>query len=212
MNKKILPIVGVLILIVGAYGAYRVYKHFARLSATPSVQTATGTEQPSAVSSLKDLISKGIAQSCTFSNEGMTGSVYMSGGKVREDFDVTVDNKTMKSHVIVMENTIYNWSDGQTTGIKMAYDPNATPAATSATSSSKGSFDTNASLNYKCSAWTVDASKFTLPAGVTFQTFAVPSVGTTGTTVPGAAPSQCSYCNNLSGDDKTQCLAALKCN
>jgi len=205
MSKKILLVIGaVLLLAVGVW----FYMNSKKAAVSPSTETATGTSQPSTASSLRNLISKGIAQSCTFSNEGMTGSVYMSGGKVREDFDVAVDNKTTKSHVIVMDNTIYNWSDGQTTGIKMTYDPNATPVATSGTSAPKESFDTNASLNYKCSAWTVDASKFTLPAGVTFQTFAIPSAGTTTT---GSSSAQCSYCDSLTGDDKTQCLTALKC-
>lgn len=196
MNKKVLIVIGiVLLLLVGGYFYINSKK-------------GTGTineEQPSAATSLKNLIAKGVAQSCTYSTEGTNGSVYVSGGAVRGDFETTVDKVVTKSHMIVKDNTSYIWTDGQTAGFKMSFDPNATPAGTSGASNE--SFDASANMNYKCKTWIVDNSKFALPTGVTFSTFAIPSTGaTTGTS------SQCSYCNNLSGDDKTQCLTALKCN
>ena len=212
MNKKLLPVIIIIVLIVGFYGAYRVYKHFARLAAAPVTQTATGTQEASPVTSLKDLITQGIAQSCTFSNAGTTGTVYVSGGKVRGDFSTSTTSATTQSHMIVMNNTSYIWMEGQKTGFKMSYDPNATPGTSS--SAPNGSFDASANMNYNCSTWVVDASQFTLPAGVTFTSFAAPTQ-----TAPAAGTSsgsssnssQCSYCNALSGADKTKCLVALNC-
>jgi len=132
MNKKVLAIVGVLILIVGVYGAYRVYKHFKRLAATPATQTTSTTTQPeTALSSLKDLISKGIAQSCTYSTDKSQGTIYMSGGKMRGDIDAMVGSVSTKSHIIIMDNFSYLWTDGRSAGFKMSYDPNATPTGTS---------------------------------------------------------------------------------
>lgn len=210
MNKKILMTVGVLVvLVVGAYGAYRVYKHFKRLSTTPSVQTATGTEQSSAVSSLKDLISKGIAQSCTYTTDKSQGTIYMSGGKVRADINTTVGSVATKAHMIMMDNTSYIWTDGMSTGFKMAYNPNATPVPGASPSTLQGAIDANTSMDYKCGAWVADGSKFTLPAGVTFASFGAPSQAAP---VQGTgSSSQCSYCNSLTGTDKTQCLTALNC-
>src|ERR1035437_9338850 len=108
MNKKVLAIVAILVVLVGGYGAYRVYKHFKRLAA-PVVQTQTSgtSETPS---SLKDLLSKGIAQSCTFSSDASSGTVYVSSGKVRGDFGTTVDGNVTKSHMIVDGNTSYIWT------------------------------------------------------------------------------------------------------
>lgn len=214
MNKKTLVTIGILVLIVvGAYGAYRVYKHFARLSATPSVQTATGTSQPSALTSLKDLITKGVAQSCTYTTDKSDGMIYMSGGKVRGDINTMLGSVTTKAHMIIMNNNFYIWTDGMSTGFKMAYDMNATPvpgATPSTVQSIQQSFDANTNMNYKCSTWVADEGKFTLPGGVTFASFkapsqVAPSQGTSGSS------SQCSYCDSLSGDSKTQCLTALKC-
>lgn len=194
MNKKVLIVIGaVLLLLVGGY----LYMNSRKGTGT------SNEEQPSAATSLKNLIAKGVAQNCTYSTEQTSGSVYVSGGAVRGDFETTVDKVVTKSHMIVKDNTSYIWSDGQTTGFKMSFDPNATPAGGETSSKSDGNFDISADMNYKCSTWIVDGSKFALPAGVTFSAFEIPTTD--------SSSSQCSYCNSLSGDDKTQCLTALKC-
>jgi cytoskeletal protein RodZ len=209
MNKKVLAVIVVVILLLLG-GWY--FMNSKKGTTTTSTQTATGTSQPSAVSSLKDLISKGVAQSCTYSNAATTGTIYVSGGTVRGDFDTTTDKTTTKSHMIVKDNTSYIWTDGQATGFKMSFDPNATPAAGAGSSAPSGGVDASATMNYKCSAWAVDGSKFDLPTGVTFQTFAIPSQAAPAQGTSGSSSSQCSYCDSLSGDSKTQCLTALKCN
>lgn len=169
----------------------------------PSVAPQASQEQSPSPSSLKDLISRGIAQSCTFSNDSTSGTVYVSSGKVREDFTATTDGKETKSHIIVDGNTSYMWTEGSKTGFKMTFDVNATPSAKTSTSQN-GSFDASANINYKCGVWIVDSSLFALPTGVQFTSF-----GSTPAT--GSNSSQCSYCDSLSGDSKTQCLSALKC-
>lgn len=204
MNKKVWALAAILVVIAGVW----YYMKNKNVVNTPT-QNPAASAQPSTVGSLRDLISKGIAQSCTFSADRTNGSVYVAGKSVRGDFETAVDNAAVKSHMIVKDNTSYIWSDGKNVGIKMSFDPSATPGATSATSSS-GSFDPGVNMNYKCSTWVTDNSKFDLPTGVTFSTFAMPSSAAPGAT--GTSSSQCSYCNNLSGDDKTQCLTALKCN
>lgn len=199
MKKKVIVILVIVALAVLAY-FFLVAK---RPAVAPAINPSGNTEEESSSpTSLKDLLSKGIAQSCTFKSEGSTGTIYMSGGKVRGDFDATVEGQTMKSHMILESNTSYIWSDGSKTGIKMSFDPDATtPSATTGTQS--GGFDASTQMNYKCGAWIPDASFFTLPAGVSFTSFDAPTTGTN---------SQCSYCDSLSGDSKSQCLTALKCN
>lgn len=216
MDKKtITAIVVILILLVGGYGAYRVYNHFKRLAAPAMMQTSemgSGTKG-SAMSSLKELIGKGIAQSCTYTSDKAQGTIYMSGGNVRADIDTMVGSVSTKAHMLMMDKTGYIWTDGMTTGFKMAYDLNATPVPGASPSNAQQAIDANASMNYNCSPWVADASKFTLPAGIKFATFAMPAAGSAQPAPQqGASSSQCSYCDSLSGDAKTQCLAALKCN
>lgn len=211
MNKKVL-IIAVVILLLLAGGWY--FMSSKKISSPLSPGT-NGEEQQSTVTNLKDLISKGIAQTCTFESNESKGTVYVSGTKVREDFEITLDKEVMKSHVIVMDNTIYNWSDGQKTGIKMAFDPKATPIAVESPSEgSNEKFDANTNMDYKCSAWLPDSGKFSLPTDVTFTSFDIPSQVAPAAKEPasGSTNSQCSYCDNLTGSDKAQCLTALKCN
>lgn len=202
MNKRTLMVLVVIVLLL--LGGWFFMSKKSQSSSTS--QTTNGTQQNQTASSLKDLISKGIAQTCTFNGDNSQGTIYVSGTKVRGDFDATVNNQVTKSHMIVTDNTSYIWMDGQKTGFKMSFDPNATPATGSGSATStSGAFDASANMNYKCSSWLVDASMFTLPTGVTFSSFSVPSAsGNSGT-------SQCSYCTPLTGDDKVQCLKAFNC-
>ncbi len=184
-----------------------------RKSSTTGPGTTNNTNSgESSTSNLKDLLTKGLAQTCTYSAEGGSGKVYVAGGKVRGDFDTAAEGKTLKSHMIVKDNTSYIWTDDQKTGFKMSFDPNSIDTSATADTSVTGqTANLNANYNYKCSTWLEDSSQFNLPSGVTFSSFEVPSAPSGGSS--GSAPSSsCSYCNALSGDDKVQCLKALNCN
>jgi hypothetical protein len=219
MNKKIVTIVVVLlVLAVGAYGAYRVVKHFKRpASPAPVTQTENPVTTETAAQSLRDLIAQGVSQSCTYSTDKSQGTLYLSDGKIRGNFNMTIvgsDNQTTRitSHMIIMDSTNYLWTDAAKTGIKMVFDQNATPAPAAAPTPSSD-FDANAKLNFKCSSWIADPSLFVLPTDVKFM-----SLGSAVTVPAGSSPaagsnsSNCSYCDSLSGDSKIQCLTALKCN
>jgi hypothetical protein len=200
MNKKVLIVVAVVLLLLAGGWYYMSSKKNG--TGSPLTQNENGGTQTTEAISLKGLMSKGLPQTCTFSVEESKGTVYVDGSKVREDFEITMDDKVTKSHVIVMDNTMYSWSDGEKTGLKMSFDPKETPAAVESPSAgSSGNFNADTSMNYKCGVWLPDSSKFSLPTGVTFSSFDIPTKGS----------SQCSYCDALSGDDKTQCLTALKC-
>lgn len=209
-NAVIVTVVVVLVVLVGGY-------FFMKKSPSKLSTTSNTASQDSSPKSLKDLLMSGIAQKCTFSSTTDTGSsdgtTYMASGKVRGDFSMTTDSKTTKSHMIVDGKTSYIWTDGSMTGFKTTIpDETSTPSSqttNTTVNNSASSFDQKA--DYKCQAWSVDQSLFTLPAGVTFKDMnaLIPSMPpTTG----GSNSSQCSYCNNLTGDSKVQCLAALKCN
>jgi len=213
MNKKVvIAIVVVIILLLGGY--FLMKKGPASPSAVAPVPTQ---EQATSPSSLRDLIAKGVSQSCTYSTDNSQGTIYLGDGKIRGDFNVTTvddsgQSQTTSSHMIIMDNTNYLWTEASTTGIKMSFDQNATPAPVTSNTPTN-SFDANALNNYKCSAWTVDPSLFTLPTGVNFRTFNLPSPAAVGSSAPstGSNSSNCSYCDALSGDNKTQCLSALNC-
>jgi hypothetical protein len=153
-NKKVLiAVVVVLVLAVGGYTAYRLIKR------SGPVQTQT---QNPAAKTLKDLLSQGIAQKCTFDQ----GALYIAGSKVREDFKVTADDKETNYHMIVDGNTSYMWTDDSVTGYKSSFNPGASPSA--GTTTAPGAPDINKEVNYECGAWVTDASLFVLPKNITF--------------------------------------------
>ena len=69
--------------------------------------------------------------------------------------------------------------------------------------------DMNKDMNYQCQGWVPDQSLFTPPANIEFRNFSAPVV--TGDTTTNTQD-LCDTCNQLTGDQKTQCLSALRCN
>lgn len=199
------------------------YFYYSKMKAGSGEGAMMGSnEVKSGMMSLKDLIAAGVPQKCTFSstNDSGTnqGTTYVSGGRVRGDFTNTFSGKTTMSHMISDGKTSYIWTDGESTGYKMTVpETSASPgtAPSSEEPAMSGEGDLNQAADYNCSAWIPDNSMFTPPADVTFSDFSQMMQPSGAPTAPamkeGDTSSQCSYCDSLSGDQKTQCLSALNC-
>ncbi len=212
MNKKVVIAIIVLLALVGGYFGYTKLKGGG--SVTPG--TATGNQDGS--KSLKDLLTSGVAQKCTFSQTDESGisegTTYVSGGKIRGDFTTTASGKVTKSHMISDGKTSYIWSEGEKNGFKMIVDESDSADTKTDNSNApvSGEADLNQKADYKCSGWVVDGSFFTPPSSVTFSDLSqILNPSPAPSQESGSSSSQCSYCDSLSGDDKTQCRAALGC-
>ena len=198
MNKKLLIIISILILlVVGGVVAATQSKKVSDDSTTAPIDNIQNEELSEQPGSLKDLIKNNISQSCSYDQVGenpISGTIYTSAGKVKADYSSVVEDKTINSHMLFQDNISYIWTDEQKTGYKTEIDPNEV------TENANGSFDMNADLNYNCMPWVANPSVFTLPTDVEFVN------------LKDQLSTQCSVCNNLTGDSKTQCLTALKCN
>jgi hypothetical protein len=211
MNKKIIIAV-VLLLLLGA-GGYYFMKSGKDGSSSPASESSSKTQ------SIKELIAENIPQKCTFKTTDETsgtseGTTYVSGGKVRGDFSVTQEGKTTINHMISDGQVSYIWQDGEKNGFKMtlsAEDAAEIKSDTSTSATAATGADLDQKVDYNCSAWIPDNSMFDPPKDVTFTDFSdmLKPQGSGGTD---SKASQCAYCGNLSGDDKTQCLTALGCN
>ncbi len=212
MNKRIITIVVVLLLLLlGGVALIMSNKNKGKMTPTTSTMEKTETTEKASPKSLKDLVTAGVPQKCTFkdeSNMNTEGTSYISGGKVRGDFATTVEGKTSAGHMIFDGKTSYVWMDGTTSGFKMEVDP---ATMNSGDPNNQQGLDFNKSLDYNCAVWIPDAKMFTPPTDVTFSSFSIPTANPSG----GAMydnKSMCASCNSLDGDQKTQCLTALKCN
>lgn len=217
MNKNIIiaAVVGLILLLAG--GGYLLSKNSKKTPTDTTVQTQT-TEKKSASqrASIKSLMGMNATQQCSFTSaeNGTSGTIYLSGGKMAGTFSSTVNGTVVASHMISDTQYTYVWMGNEKTGFKMAIS-----AAEKAQASAKQSVDLNEELDYSCSGWGVDASKFTVPTDVKFTDYTsmmedasklLPKTSTgTGEQDNSAA---CSACNSLPEASQVQCKSALKCN
>jgi len=217
MNKKVLGI------IIGVIAVIALVFFFMSGDKGADNGTSTTDDNASAQQSLSELLASGRSQTCTFSDAtdsgSYTGTVYVGAGKMRSDFDTTANGQTTKAHMIVDGQTSYTWMDGMMQGYKMAFDAQAQVD----TSSQQAALDPEKKVDYRCDSGSVNSAMFDLPSGVTFSDFSsmMPQVpaGGTGTEASGSTSGsadlkamQCAACDSLTGDEQTQCKAALSCN
>jgi len=214
MNKKLGVIIVIIVLLLGG-GAY-VMMSRSKTAPAPAMMakpTETATTVSQVKGTLKGLLTSALPQTCTFTGDnGATGSVYVSGGKMRGDFQEMNQGKTFSGHMIIDSGYTYFWSDAMTRGMKMALSE----VQTTTTPAAGQGVDVNQSVSYSCKPWVPDASMFALPANVTFTTFTMPTGAmTTGAMTPpsaGAPANACAACDNLpAGPAQTACKTQLKC-
>src|SRR3989338_7615430 len=215
MNKTILGV------IVGIIAVIALIFFFMSGDKGADNGTPTGNNTSSAQQSLNELLVSGRAQKCTFTDTtdggSYTGTVYVGGGKMRTDFDSTVNGETTKGHMLVEGQTSYTWMDGMMQGFKMSFDADAQADA----SAEQQTLDPEKKADYRCDSWGVDSSIFNLPSGVTFSDLSsmMPQVPTGGDVQGEATGStsgsadvkamQCAACDSLTGDPQPQCKVVL---
>ncbi len=122
--------------------------------------------------SIADLLSRGGDWKCTFDVDNQTshssGTVYVSGAKVRGDFTSQVPqvSQTVESHMIQNEGYVYVWTPLSPSGFKTK----ATIGTPDASTKFKGQgVNIDQAYAYDCAPWTADQSLFAPPAGITFM-------------------------------------------
>lgn len=121
-------------------------------------------------SSLKALLTVNDPQKCTFADNtdagDTSGTVYVANGKMRGDFVATTDAGPMNSHMVVVNNTGYIWSDGMQDGFKISLDAMEDAQDTQ---NQNTAVDLDKEVDYSCENWRADESMFNLPANITFS-------------------------------------------
>ena len=169
MPKQTLLIAGIVIavIIVAAAGFFLLKKP----AQTPQESTTTQPTQPEesqTKGSIKNLLATGKNQTCTVKypagEQTGEGTVYVSEKNLRGDFTMTFEEKTIDSHMIQDETYMYSWSSLSPQGVKMKIAELEKVQASPTTES----VDLDQEIDVNCSSWSVDSSKFTLPANVNF--------------------------------------------
>jgi hypothetical protein len=147
--------------------------------------------------SLQTLLSLDVPQVCTFTDSQMgaetSGTVYVADGRARGDFEARAVGQTYHAHAIIEEETMYTWIDET----KMAF---ALPLNGEATSTTNQPFDVTKNLNYICTPWTVDDTKFEKPA-LDFKS----------TSTIDVSANACAACDAVPEAYRAQCKAVAGC-
>ena len=170
MSKQLGVIVGILVAL-GIVGAVA----FMQISKSPSQSPSSGTNiqekseatESASRGSIESLLKAGKSVKCdiTYLDDSGNGVVYVADGKVRGDFNTKADEGTQtESHMIQDGEFGYIWSGNQGTKIKV----DTTEASPTTGDQQQQNADLNKEVDLKCSAWSKDDSKFTLPTDVTF--------------------------------------------
>lgn len=173
-QKQLVIAAAVVILLVLGLGGFFLFSK----NQTPSTQNQTSNttsgQGQSAMNSLADLLTGGQNVTCEFNSpvdeNGYSGkgTVYMSSGNMRGDFENTQNGKTTKMSMIRKGNDNFIWGDSMETGIKMTLSPEDLKSETNEASKY---VDLNQKADYKCNPWGVDQSKFNPPSDIKFTDF-----------------------------------------
>ncbi|HRH26730.1 MAG TPA: hypothetical protein PLZ99_01050 [Parcubacteria group bacterium] len=180
MNNKIIAgVLGVVVVIGGAF-FFMGNNESASTGENPQNSIAVGEPNPSTPTeensgkkmSFDAFLKQGGSYVCTVNQsvEGIDskGTVYIDKGNIRGDFNTSVAGMNVDTYFIVKDKYTYTWSSMMPgKGFKA---PVSTGGSGDTSTGTSGQYSFNAEQigDYDCKAWSVDASKFTLPSGVTF--------------------------------------------
>lgn len=180
-----------------------------RAESTPSRRSGT----------FNDLLNTG-TQQCTYTyqdnNTSSTGKIYIHNGQMKGDTTATVSGKEYKAHVLIRDNMMYSWEDSQKQGVKMDYAKvQAMADDLKAQSSTTPSLpDLNQKYDYDCSAWVPNPSTFSVPTEIQFMdlTQQMEQLKSFQQKMPSSGNKDaCNACEQLTGNDKVQCIQVMKC-
>ncbi len=174
MPRKVLLIVGaVIILILILAAGFYISQKSQKTQAEKPASQATEAPVSEQTGTIKGLLAMGKDLTCDVSysveQNKTVGKINVAGQKMSGDFTITTsDGKTMDMHMIQKDGYIYSWSSALPQGTKMKI-PAESASPTPAPSGVSTGFNPNQQVQYKCSPWGVDDSKFNPPSTVQFM-------------------------------------------
>lgn len=213
MSRQMMIIGAVIALVViFGVGAFLHWKSKTPSSETQMVNQQTPVPQEAtAKGTIQSLIKAGKTVSCEVAlpNQSGKGITYVSGNKMKSDFVMKIQDKEMTSHMLSDGENMYMWSDGTPQGTKFKIDPNS-PLPSTRPSGQLQEANLESEVDLKCSPWSMDASKFSVPTNIQFTDLSS-SMNNMMKSKSSAMPkTDSSMCNQISDPEgKASCLKAL---
>jgi len=142
---------------------------------TGSVTPIISPAQEKSTFSLRELLSKNIAQKCTWETSGeqgyVKGEILISNNKFKQI--VKMENPMGETQFISLSDGewLYTWSNDSTTGnmaFKMKMDQNQNPTDTNTASANTNKVDLDQKLSYNCQPAIIGEADLTVPKDINF--------------------------------------------
>jgi len=227
--KKIIITLIVVFLIVGV-GAYvfmasnkNAMPKIGPGAVIPASENTESAGEKDALTSLKELVSQGIPQRCTFDYQDPesgknSGTMFISGNKLRGDFMIKDEEGNVVNGGMITDDTyLYTWDNDKKEGFKMAITADIKEQSEEIRNNPSQAFDMDKKANYICSPWVVQAGIFTPPQDVQFADFSEMMKGFGGTIAPqtseeaGTTSEACTVCESVPAEAQAQCKQSLNC-
>jgi len=144
---------------------------------TTSVTPTSFSEEKSTFS-LRELLSKNIAQKCTWQASGEQGigqgEIIINGNKFRQTLKVEGPEGETEFISLSDGEWFYTWSTNSTTdnmAFKMKMDQTQNPTDANTAPVDTGKIDLDQELSYNCQPTTVNEADFAIPEGINFIDF-----------------------------------------
>lgn len=210
-QRGIILAVVVILALLGVFALIQMKKPLSPAGEQTAVEQNNSTPVPQQESvtkgSLRSLIAAGKNVNCEINYpDGSTkGTTYVSGNKMRGDFTVKgPDDKEIASHMINDGTYAYIWTDTAKQGTKVKID--AVKPSVSPNAQTQGA-DLDSEVDLKCSPWSVDDSKFTVPADIQFSDLSSIIKNSTGSATSKVDKSVCDQIPDATA--KAECIKAL---
>lgn len=172
MQKKAGLIIGAIVVIVVLVAFFLMQKSNPSTSSQTADTMQNQTNDDTAASMTKGSIAslltagKNVTCSMTYPDGKGSGTIYVSGKKMRGDFTMMDASREYKSSMIQDGEYAYMWSDADKKGtkFKVAGIPSPSPVA----NAKMDTADINQEVDLNCSTWGVDPSRFVVPTDVEF--------------------------------------------
>ncbi|HLB66677.1 MAG TPA: hypothetical protein VJJ78_03740 [Candidatus Saccharimonadales bacterium] len=187
MNKKILLLMGIVLVVGGAVAAVIMSKDDSpSTNGQSSTQSGTGsqnqsTEAETAVEgNLKTLAGAGKTQECSLSYSGTdgegSGKLYTDGqgrGRIQLELTTARGNKG-EANTLITGSKVYSWTTTAAGGgIGFVFDVDAVQTNSTGSPTTSNSQTAGKNFSLKCKSWDVQESTLTVPTDVNFS--ALPS-------------------------------------
>lgn len=222
MKKVIIPLI--IVIVVLGLVAWKLL--MPQLAGNSPVTTRIEPTAVPPLSTLKDLLTKGVSQECTYSYaDAQTGksegTMYIANGKMSGDFTLTsLEGELTRGRMINDGAYTYTWDDATKTGMKIAMTESLEKAGEDAIANNPQVFEMDKKTDYRCRLWVADPTRFIPPTDVQFTDLSqmmenLPQVSMpiVTTTMEGGTVTvdQCQICDSLPAEAQSSCRTSFNC-